>query len=467
MLNVMLLNKGLLFKFTFLILLMSILQNCSSPKTVTIDDVNLGNQLSFPINATVSINIDEQERLKKYEAGFLELNEGLHMQSAAISVFSKVFTNVVIDMPPDEVDFSVNIFGNLDLNKMTAAYNTKAYVTVSSGLFNYKKLFSETGKESDIWGQHEVAIENSYKAAFLKIIKKMAADKKLVAYLKGDFKHNNKQHVADYGTSLPPDSLHKNEAYIKDNNEKDLSSIPANLLSMGKYYALVIGNNSYQKIESLITPVNDANDIDSVLAKEYNFKVAVLHNATRYEILSKLNDYRKKLTKRDNLLIYYAGHGWLDKETGEGYWLPVDSEADNPANWVANSSITNVLKSMEAKHVMIVSDSCYSGTLTRNVKIRIRHSDHLQRIARKRARTVIASGGIEPVADTGGKGTHSVFATAFIEALKKNEKNVVETSELFTEIRRNVILNADQTPEYSDIRKAGHDGGEFLFVKVR
>jgi hypothetical protein len=26
---------------------------------------------------------------------------------------------------------------------------------------------------------------------------------------------------------------------------------------------------------------------------------------------------------------------------------------------------------------------------------------------------------------------------------------------------------ADQTPQYSDIRRAGHDGGDFLFVRKR
>jgi hypothetical protein len=28
-----------------------------------------------------------------------------------------------------------------------------------------------------------------------------------------------------------------------------------------------------------------------------------------------------------------------------------------------------------------------------------------------------------------------------------------------------VILNADQTQQYSDVRNAGHDGGDFLFVR--
>jgi len=28
-----------------------------------------------------------------------------------------------------------------------------------------------------------------------------------------------------------------------------------------------------------------------------------------------------------------------------------------------------------------------------------------------------------------------------------------------------VAVNSDQIPEYADLRKAGHDGGDFLFVR--
>ena len=38
---------------------------------------------------------------------------------------------------------------------------------------------------------------------------------------------------------------------------------------------------------------------------------------------------------------------------------------------------------------------------------------------------------------------------------------------MFSQMRRPVILNADQTPQYSDVRKAGHEGGDFLFVRRR
>ena len=232
----------------------------------------------------------------------------------------------------------------------------------------------------------------------------------------------------------------------------------------GKYYALVIGNNNYQHLPKLRTAQNDAKVVAQILGQNYGYRVNLILDARRADILIALGKFRETLTEADNLLIYYAGHGWLDEEGNEGYWLPVDAVQDNEVQWVSNASITTVLKAMPAKHVLIVADSCYSGKLARGLHIKRKTSDYFARMASKRARSVIASGGLEPVSDSGGKGDHSVFATAFIEALKTNQK-IIDGTELFTQIRRPVIINSDQTPEYADIRKAGHEGGDFLFVR--
>jgi hypothetical protein len=41
----------------------------------------------------------------------------------------------------------------------------------------------------------------------------------------------------------------------------------------------------------------------------------------------------------------------------------------------------------------------------------------------------------------------------------------MEGTRLFEELRRPVVINAPQTPEYSDILYAGHEGGDFLFIR--
>ncbi len=234
-------------------------------------------------------------------------------------------------------------------------------------------------------------------------------------------------------------------------------------IDFGAYHALVIGNDTHENLPDLTTAVNDAKAIAAVLTGEYGFKVKTLFNATHADIIDALDEYRETLTDRDNLLIYYAGHGWLDEDTGRGYWLPVDAKVNRRSRWVSNATISDTLKGLLAKHVMVVADSCYSGTLIRGAGVSLRSGEYWARMARKRTRVALTSGGLEPVADKGGGG-HSPFATALLDALKGNEA-VMDGTQLFSRVRRPVMLNANQTPEYSDVRNAGHDGGDFLFVR--
>ncbi len=240
-------------------------------------------------------------------------------------------------------------------------------------------------------------------------------------------------------------------------------------IKFGKYHALVIGSNDYKSLPKLKTAINDAQMVGQILRHDYGFKINVLLDPSRAEILLAFDKLRKKLTIEDNLVIYYAGHGWLDQEGDEGYWLPVDSSKDNKINWISNASITTTLKAISAKHILVVADSCYSGKLTRSagrLHVRLKDLGYFFQISQKKARTVMSSGGLEPVIDSGGRGNHSVFATAFTDALKEN-KGIMDGTMLFNKIRRLVVLNSDQTPEYSDIRKAGHEGGDFLFVRKK
>ncbi len=238
-------------------------------------------------------------------------------------------------------------------------------------------------------------------------------------------------------------------------------------VEFGAYHALVIGNDAYPNLNNLQTAVADAEAVAEVLETRYGFAVERLINATRYDNVSALGRLRARLGETDNVLIYYAGHGVLDEDSDEGYWLPVDAEIDVPTNWVSTGDITVMVRAIRAKHIMVVADSCYSGTLVRaaqiNIKTAAARRAWLERMSRKRARTALVSGGLEPVLDGGGGG-HSVFAKAFLDALNEN-KGVLDGQALFDAIKRPVVVNSDQTPQYSDIRRAGHDGGDFLFVR--
>jgi hypothetical protein len=245
-------------------------------------------------------------------------------------------------------------------------------------------------------------------------------------------------------------------------------------VDFGTYHALIIGNSDYEHLPKLATPLNDAVELATLLERRYGFKTTVLKNATRYQILTALNQLRESLTPRDNLLIYFAGHGELDEPNQRGHWLPIDAERESTANWIATPSITDILNVMRAKQVLLVVDSCYAGALTRSSLGRLRtgmtgaeRRHWLRTMATRRSRTVLTSGGIAPVMDGGGGG-HSVFARALLEVLATNQE-ALDGQKLHREVAARVAYAAanqrfDQVPEYAPIRFAGHEAGEFFLV---
>jgi hypothetical protein len=109
-------------------------------------------------------------------------------------------------------------------------------------------------------------------------------------------------------------------------------STAATLLDVdfGHYHGLVIGNDDYRFMRDLRTARSDAQAVAALLEEDYGFSVRLLENATRSEILGALAWMRREFGPRDNVLIYYAGHGWLDEEANEGFWLPVTRRTGSP-----------------------------------------------------------------------------------------------------------------------------------------
>jgi hypothetical protein len=249
---------------------------------------------------------------------------------------------------------------------------------------------------------------------------------------------------------------------------------PAAKVALGRFHALVIGNDAYRRLPALTTAAADARAIGELLRSRYGFEVKTLIDADRYEILSSLNELRARLDENDNLLIYYAGHGELDEVNARGHWLPVDAEPDSSANWISNVAITDVLNAMSARRVLVIADSCYSGTLTRAALASLdagasdeARSAWLRAIASKRSRTALTSGGLAPVLDGGG-GAHSVFATALLDVLRRNE-SALEGQRLFQALAARVAyaaenLRFEQAPQYAPIKFAGHESGDFVLV---
>jgi hypothetical protein len=238
----------------------------------------------------------------------------------------------------------------------------------------------------------------------------------------------------------------------------------------GQFHALVIGIDTYRELPNLRAAVRDARDIAEVLSTEYAYQVTLLENPTRYQILYHLNALREALGENDNLLVYYAGHGELDA-AGEGYWQPADAVSGDRGTWIANRQIAEILEAMLARHVMVVADSCYSGSLP-DASLALSPSDDDARMRwedemlARRSRTALTSGGLAPVLDSAG-GPNSQFAAAFIDVLFENS-GVLEGRSFFEEISARLIVQVErpesQEPRYAPIRFAGHESGDYFLV---
>ncbi len=246
------------------------------------------------------------------------------------------------------------------------------------------------------------------------------------------------------------------------NNNRDLKGV-----NFGRYYALLIGNRNYSNFANIPTATNDVDAVASVLKSQYGFKTSILKNASQKRMLSAFNSFMKRLGPKDNLLIYYAGHGKL---TGGGHWLPSTADKSNKKTWISNAALTNFIEAMKAKHVLVVADSCYSGTLSPSaiphpILNSRKNRAWYDAVVVPKVRIVLSSGGVKPVVDS-GSANHSVFANAFLTALRSGG-SVMEGATLFQKLRQQVKTTQGyrQNPVYAPIKFAGHQAGDFVFLK--
>lgn len=229
-----------------------------------------------------------------------------------------------------------------------------------------------------------------------------------------------------------------------------------------KNYLLVIGINNYKSWPPLNNAVRDAKEVYKTLTEDYEFDKEYSYlitdsMATKENIEKTIRSLIPLISQNDNLLIYYAGHGYFDPVLNEGYWIPV--EAVNESQYISNTTLLKYLSNINSKHTFLVVDACFSGSLFAS-----RNRGYAENVEKYKSRWGLASGRLETVAD-GAYGANSPFATSFIEYLENNTKQEVPVSDVVQYVKVNVSSTTKQTPIGSPLRDIGDEGGEFIFKK--
>lgn len=228
-------------------------------------------------------------------------------------------------------------------------------------------------------------------------------------------------------------------------------------------FALLIGNNAYRSpIPELETAINDVTAVAAELRDKLGYEVKIIEDAQRKDIIEALNGLIRNTGQDDSVLVMYAGHGYLN-DKNMGYWIPTDADVHTPDKWISNETIARALGNIPAKQVMLVSDSCYSGSLTKEGKVLQTVGVNREQALTRRSVLAMSSGGEEPVSDE-GYDNHSIFAWNLIQSLRKMPGEL-SGQQLYAHIKEEVTKEFPQVPQYGIVTSAGHkEGGEYLLT---
>ncbi len=144
-----------------------------------------------------------------------------------------------------------------------------------------------------------------------------------------------------------------------------LAALPLDVWSATGRWALVIGNDAYQRVEPLRNAVADSNLIGDELELA-NFSVARVSNATsRRAMVRAVVDLTQRAKDGGELVLYYAGHGLQVSDTN--YLLPTDFDGDDTSLLAEDSlSLPDILATIEEakpRFALIIIDACRNNPL--------------------------------------------------------------------------------------------------------
>ncbi len=235
----------------------------------------------------------------------------------------------------------------------------------------------------------------------------------------------------------------------------------------GKDFALLFAVEDYHHWEELRKPIHDAVSIQQDLEKLYGFQTRFIQNPTQAEIFKALRAYAERdYTDADQLLIFFAGHGYFDDTFDVGYLVAQDTrkpEDDKELlTYISHSVIRDIVDRFNCKHIFLVLDTCYSGTFDRVIALRGHAEDRakpltpddIQRKLEYTTRRYLTSGGKEQVPDD------SKFVRAFLEALRS--KGGVDNILTLDDVSRYMETLDNPKPRASGFG-SDEPGSDFLF----
>ena len=336
----------------------------------------------------------------------------------------------------------------------------------------YKIRFMETEAGVAIPISSAKKFKDQWSKAHIRAIKVRKGDR--VAYLYSSFELRVPADKTYYPVTPLENPFHPEKLEEAETGRGGVM-LPKDTVSVGEggtTYALMFATNVYDYYSDLVNPVLDAQTIGAELNESYGVVSEVVINATLSEIAAKIREFATRPYKpKDNLMVFFAGHGVYDEVFKEGYVISRDSRMDDvgKTSYLSHSNLRTMINNIDCPHIFLVMDVCFGGTFDPHLASLHRGAssayadvstkDFVERKLKYKTRLYLTSGGKEYVPD-GRPGFHSPFARRFIESLRYygGDDGVLTTSEILQFVEK--VNPQPRFGEFGD----NEPGSDFILV---
>ena len=214
-----------------------------------------------------------------------------------------------------------------------------------------------------------------------------------------------------------------------------------------KDYVLLFATDKYDNWTDLVNPVDDAHSLAKVLKEKYGFETEIVENPNQEDVYIKLAEYGQRNFKpQDQLMIFFAGHGYFDENFGEGFVVAKNSLENDKAKttYISHNRLRGVINNISSQHIFLAMDVCFGGTfdpiIASSRGMETGETSDMEFLVRKlgtKTRKYLTSGGKEYVSD-GIPGKHSPFTLKLLQALSDGGggDKILTLSELKTYVEK-------------------------------
>ncbi len=239
--------------------------------------------------------------------------------------------------------------------------------------------------------------------------------------------------------------------------KSDIDEIPAMRTKPdNNAFAVVIGIENYRSL-----PKSDYSSKDAALVKSYlkalgfqerNIDFIADEKATKTDLEKSVEAWLPNRVKKDSMvLVYFSGHGAPEPATGDAYIVPYDGDPNYlSVTGYPLKKLYDQLGKLEAREIIVVLDSCFSGAGGRSVLAKGARPLVMMAMAETLPSNmaVLAATESSQISTSSPEKGHGIFTYYFLKAIKEGKTNIAEIHEFIKPLVEDEAkaMNVQQSP---------------------